>query len=176
MTLSDQIIIACKTSKGLTRGELSEAVGRDVRNVVAVTDWLVKRGRLHRSGTCRAYRFFTFKLDADAWALIAEDVYVAQLRANKEATRTARNDARRKGTKPTGRPAKPKVFKNPPEVARKPEAPTPAPEPVSVIMPESVKVYVAPTTPSRFHFDPPPGWVGEISKDWMDRRTARSAG
>lgn len=176
MTLSDKIINACKVSAGLTRSELAEEVGAQVRNVVATTDWLIKRGRLHRSGTCRAYRFFTFKKDADAWALIAEDVYIAQLRANKEATRNARNEARRKGTKPTGRPSVPKVFKNPPPVARKPEAPKPAAQPVEVIWPENVKFYRAPTPPGRFDFTPPPGWAGQITHDWMDRRMARSGG
>jgi hypothetical protein len=157
------MIEACKTAKGLTRAEIAQLLGRPANNVINIADLLVKEGRLHKSGVRRAYRYFTDKAHADAWALVAKDAYAAQLSANREATRITRNESRRTGN-PMGRPAAPVVV-------RQSAAPKPAPKPTKVIWPEHVKVYVAPTPPGRFHFEPPPGWAGEISKDWMNRRT-----
>jgi len=42
--------------------------------------------------------------------------------------------------------------------------------PSKIIWPEHVKVLVHPTPPGRFEFEPPKGWVGQISKDQMARR------
>lgn len=39
-----------------------------------------------------------------------------------------------------------------------------------IVWPEHVKVQVHPTPPSRFDFTPPPGWRGQITHDWMNRR------
>jgi hypothetical protein len=165
MTLTDKIIEACKVSAGLTRTELAVKVGTTPNKAMGVACYLLEQGRLHKSGTRRAYRFFTFKLDADAWALIAEDAYVAQLRANKEATRLARNEARRTGN-PPGPAPKPKEAKVSPTVIRSTEAP----KPTKVIWPEHVAVQVIPTPPSRFAFQPKEGWSGQITADWMNRR------
>lgn len=45
-----------------------------------------------------------------------------------------------------------------------------APKAAKVVWPEHVKVQVHPTPPSRFDFTPPPGWRGQITHDWMNRR------
>ncbi|CAM8658098.1 hypothetical protein MCEMIEM13_01490 [Comamonadaceae bacterium] len=175
MTLTEKIIKACSSTKGMCRAELAKELGHPANNLINLADFLVKEKRLHKAGVLRAYRYFAAKADADAWDLVAKDAYAAQL----QATRDARNEQRRTGN-PPGRPASMQAahtaaIKHQP-VLRNYAAPKPAPKPINIIQPDSVKVQVIPTPPSRFHFEPPPGWVGHFRREWMDRRLARSGG
>lgn len=65
---------------------------------------------------------------------------------------------------------------------KRPLQPVPAPvahvasKPAKIIWPETVKVQVHPTPPSRYAFEPPEGWRGQITHDWMDRRLSAVQG
>jgi hypothetical protein len=43
-----------------------------------------------------------------------------------------------------------------------------------VIVPENVKVTIAPTPQPRWGGDPGPGWRGQITADWLERRLGGS--
>lgn len=53
------------------------------------------------------------------------------------------------------------------------EAPT---EPTKIIWPADLVIYQHPTPPSRFAFEPPEGWKGQISMDQMERRLSAVQG
>jgi hypothetical protein len=166
------MIEACKTAKGLTRAEIAQLLGRPANNVINIADLLVKEGRLHKSGVRRAYRYFTDKAHADAWALVAPEAFKAQLRATKEAERIARNAAyqRNKATKPTKKPKAHAAVAVPVAPALEQSRQKPEAKPAKVVWPAHVAVQVIPTPPSRFAFQPQEGWCGQITSDWMARR------
>jgi hypothetical protein len=110
---------------------------------------------------------FTDKEAADRYQAEYEALKRAKERLSKQ-KKTSRQLVRRQAA----RPAKEKPEKTP-VYSIKPSKPKPAPMPTKVIWPESVKVTVIPTPPSRFAFEPPEGWMGQITKDWMSRSQPR---
>lgn len=174
-TTAHKILKACESAKGHTRAELAELLGKSGSQAVGIAEWLIENGRLHKSGVRRAYRYFTDKAHADAWALVAPEAFKAQLRATKEAERIARNAAyqRNKATKPTKKPkaqAAVAVPVAPSAPALEQIRPKPEAKPAKVVWPAHVSVQVIPTPPSRFAFQPQEGWCGQITTDWMERR------
>jgi hypothetical protein len=159
---------------GLDRAQLSRVV-----HCLSKTGdiWLVNRGRHSRYFATEAQR------DAaapDVNALV--DEIVKEVRAKNDERKSERDKARRA--------AKPKVVRSPkppkpPKIVKlKPPKPC-MPAPVTVksrvtqanfkdqpaIIPPGVKVQRCPSgVDMRFRFDPPKGWVGEVSRHWLAER------
>ncbi len=173
MTLSDQIVESCKTPAGLTASEAANALGDDTHKITSLIWSLIRKGRLFKSGVHRHYRYFTSKEDADAWNLIAEDAY----KAARLAVKQRQKEARRTGN-PPGRPSDQKTKPKPKPVpivlrsaGKSKKMDKIKSQNANVTWPDHVKVQFAPQhKDSRFSFDPPPGWKGQITQDWMDRR------
>jgi ribosomal protein L44E len=179
MTLSTRIIEACTVPAGLCLSELAAAVGDHADIVNTMAGLLVRQGRLHKAGVRRFFRYFATLAHAEAWDLVAEDDYKARMRASAVAKRQRKAERARTGG-PVGRPPVPKAPPKPKKreelvLRRSEQAATPA-QPTKIIWPETVKVQVHPTPPSRFAFEPPPGWRGQITHDWMDRRLQGAGG
>ncbi|MDZ7892373.1 MAG: hypothetical protein U5L73_11525 [Rhodoferax sp.] len=175
MTTADKILKVCESPNGHTRAELAELLGKSGSQAVGIAEWLIANGRLHKSGVRRAYRYFTDKAHADAWALIAPEAFKAQLRATKEAERIARNAAyqRNKATTHAKRPKEQAAVAVPVAPAApslEQSRPKPEAKPAKVSWPAHVSIQVIPTPPSRFAFQPREGWRGQITSDWMARR------
>lgn len=179
MTTTDLILKACTTPAGMTRAELMAATGKTGHIVSATVQWLLSKDRLHKAGIYRHYRYFADKGDAAAWDLVAQAEYVAirQAARSKTLADKARSEREKRGSTADYQPRTAKRSKQrktePAQHQRlilsQERIAEPA-KPVKVIWPETVKVQVHPTPPSRFAFEPPPGWRGQITNDWMERR------
>lgn len=183
MTFTDQIIEKCDCSQGMTLSQLASALNRKCHDVNSMAGLLSKQGRIYKAGVRRHYRYFKLEAHAQAWQKIAQQEYERTTTAARLKAREDRNAARRKGN-PPGRPrnaqnatptahssaAKPNRYV-PPEIRQTKPAPTmePAP-PVQEVWPDDLKIQVIPTPPGRFAVNPPEGWKGQITCDWMDRR------
>jgi hypothetical protein len=195
MTLTARIIEACHASEGLNLAELAEAVNDTNDNVNTIAGILHRDGRLFRAGIKKYFRYFVRKEDADAWDLVAPDVYKAILAETKERKRLAKNERQRKrekqmtldGTRPSKakkharlkqrdiliRQAKGRGYQeNRVSITVAANSGSAFRADAKVIWPESVKVQKIPTAiDTRFRFIPPSNdWKGEISRDWMNRR------
>lgn len=197
-TTTGKILAACKDPNGKCTSELMAitGVGADTTTFVC---WLVRNKRLYRAGIYRHYRFFVSEADAKAWDILAPAEY-ARIRKELADKRREYNKLRGRewrAKQASKRPLRVKAEKpvKPQAVKVIPQAPVQkregdkrvqlhitnrakeqcAPVAARVVWPEHVKVQVHPTPPSRFDFTPPPGWRGEISKDWMNRRLGTSA-
>lgn len=191
-TATGKILAACKDPKGKSVSELSAitGVGSDTTTIVC---WLVRDKRLYRAGILRHYRFFVNEADAKAWDVLAPAEY-AKIRKELADKRREYNKLRGRewrALQASKRPPRVKAEKpaKPKAVKVKPTAPVKrddnkrvqlritnrakeqcAPVAAKVVWPEHVTVQVIPTPPSRFAFEPPQGWRGQISRDWMERR------
>ena len=183
MTITARIIEACKASKGLTVKELAEATGETKPVVNTLAGLLSRNDRLFKAGVSMHYRYFTHEADAKAWELIAEDVRKEEAKAAAELSAARRRErvkkyaeAKRQGIKIERAPKKPKEPKPPKKpkraelVLRRSEKAVAPAKPTKIIWPADLVIYQHPTPPSRFAFEPPEGWKGQISADWMDRR------
>jgi hypothetical protein len=195
MTLTDRIIEACNCTGGLTATEIALAV-EDTRGTVStIAGNLYQDGRLKRAGVKCYYRYFVRQEDADAWDLVALDVYKKMMAESKERKRLAKNERQRKrekqmtldGTRPSKakkharlkqrdiliRKAKGRGYQeNRVSITVAANSGSAFRADAKVIWPESVRVQVIPTAiDTRFRFIPPSNdWKGEISRDWMNRR------
>lgn len=177
LTKTAQILLECQSDEGLTVSEMGKRVGKSADFCNTIAQLLTRQGRLFKAGVFKRQRYFVTKEAADAWNAQAAQEREAALAESKRQKMKARNLARKleRAAKPKSVPKpkkEPKRAKALVECARSATKTVAAPsqKPVKVIMPESVKVQVIPTPPSRFHFEPPPGWRGQITHDWMDRR------
>jgi hypothetical protein len=195
MTLTDRIIEACNCTGGLTATEIALAV-EDTRGTVStIAGNLYQDGRLKRAGVKCYYRYFVRQEDADAWDLVALDVYKKMMAESKERKRLAKNERQRKrekqmtldGTRPSKakkharlkqrdiliRQAKGRGYQeNRVSITVAANSGSAFRPDANVIWPESVRVQVIPTAiDTRFRFIPPSNdWKGEISRDWMNGR------
>ena len=179
MTLSARILEACKVSAGLSLSELSEAVGDTADFVNSMAGLLYRQERLHRAGVRKFYRYFTNPADAAAWELIAEDIYRAHKKEMGRLKRQRKAERAKAGVDfkpPAPKPPKPPKKKKRVELVLQREVAKAEPKPARIIWPETVKVQVHPTPPSRFAFEPPEGWKGQISMDQMERRLSAVQG
>lgn len=165
---------------GLSLKDLADAIGETADVTNSSVGVLHRRGHVFQAGVRKFFRYFKNEADALAFDLIAESLYIEhkkevgrQKRLRKKQRAESGNPYIRPDRK-AKEPAAPKPPKPPKKRAElvlrrseKVEAPA---KPSKIIWPEHVKVQVAPTPASRFAFEPPPGWKGEISKDWMNRR------
>lgn len=171
-----KILALCSKPEGMSLKELRVAIDRQSRTTMSIANPLLARGDLHGAGITYFTRYFTHKEHADAFALIAEaehqkhlarklDERRAQWRAkNERDTEKKRKEPKaKKEGKPVLRQSKPYV---PPTVRK-----------AQIIWPDHVQVQRIPTAQdTRFTFDPPPGWKGEITRDWMDHRLQSASG
>lgn len=176
MSLTQRIIDACKNPKGFSISELAAETNDTAESCNTIAGILVRSGRLYKGGVIRYFRYFTNKADADAWDLVAEDDRKTRMKETQKRIRQRKAERARTG-KPAGRPTvvkveKPKKVKKKRSeiVLRRTDTVKPSAKPANIIWPEHVKVLVHPTPPGRFEFEPPKGWVGQISKDQMARR------
>ena len=167
MTTSEEIIEACKIKEGLSRAELSTILAKRYETVSSLIDYLLSKDRLHRAGVTRYYRFFANRDDALAWDLIADADYVKHREEAKGRVLQAAADYKRekRGSTKAYKPRAKRV-----ELVISQDRTAQVSHAATVIWPDSVKVQVHPTPPSRYAFVPEPGWRGAITSDWIDRR------
>lgn len=175
MTLSDKILEACIVPSGLSLSELTEVVNDSTDTVNSMAGLMSRQGRLYKTGVRKFFRYFTNEADAKAWELVAEDAYIEhkkRLGRLKRQRRAERDKAGAAFKPPVPKaPPKPKPPKKRAELILRRAAEAVAPvQPAKIIWPEHVKVYVHPTPPGRFEFQPPAGWRGQITQDQMDMR------
>ena len=184
LSKTGKILEACKPDTGLTVVDLAQAIGasKDISNTLA--QLLCRQGRLFKAGLFKHTKYFATQEAADAWNIEANDDHRQKLEAARLKKQAARNLARKlqraKEAKALGKeapkmPSRTAPKPKPVEIRRAPPAPTAA-KPAKVIWPEHVKVQTIPTPPSRFAFEPPKGWRGQITHDWMDRRLSGAHG
>jgi hypothetical protein len=180
--MSNQVIALCKSSPGVTCAEISHRLNKDYDNVGTAIRRMLKTGEIFRVGKGKNFRYYADQQAADvaqAQALEADAKHREAMRRKKQ---EARNLARR-----LQREKEAKAFKrNEERKAKRLQAqqvvvevrkakPVEQPmTPANVIWPETVKVTTIPTPPSRFAFEPPPGWRGQITHDWMDQRLSKA--
>lgn len=166
--------------QGVSLREAADAINRPLNVTSVYVVKLVKDGEAFKAGVHGEYRYFKDKALAeqhDAKAKAEHAIYMAEAKKRKNAKRAEAERKRRAAIRqakglppydPTPKPPKPKA----PAKLRQTKDWTPQESvKATVIWPENVKVHVLPTgRDTRFSFDPPPGWVGQISKDWLDRR------
>jgi hypothetical protein len=196
MTLTDRIIEACNCTGGLTTTEIALAV-EDTRGTVStIAGNLYQDGRLKRAGVKCYYRYFVRQEDADAWDLVALDVYKKMMAESKERKRLAKNERQRKrekqmtldGTRPSKAKKRARLKQRDLLIKKAKRSRGQQENRVSitvassggsifkpdavVVWPDHVKVQVIPTpVDTRYRFIPPSNdWKGEISRDWMNRR------
>ena len=173
-----KIIEACKPDTGLTVGELGKAIGESNDFCNTIAHLLCRERRLFKAGLFKHTRYFVTEESAKAWHTQAHAERDKKQAEAKRKKMDARNKARRLQREKEG-----KALGKKPEPAKKPtdKKPVPiyitskskqpaAPVNAKVVWPEHVKVQAIPTPPPRFAFTPPPGWRGQITHDWMDRR------
>ena len=164
---AEKLLELCKT--GVSCIEAEKKLGKSRSRINRVMLGLEAEGKLFRAGSLKGPMLFASKEDADRYQADYLEAKKAKERQRLKA-KNANQAKRRKAAKP----AKPKPEKTP-VYAIKPSKPKAAPMPTKVIWPESVKVTVIPTPPSRFAFEPPEGWRGAITSDWIDRRLSQTA-
>lgn len=182
-TVKAAVLTYCEIKDGLTLRELADKIERTVTVANSTIQPLLEHGELHRAGIYPWCRYFTHSADAQAFDKIAPDL-VAKHRAeqkeknlacNREYKRRMAEQGLQNSNKPRAKKAKtlaPKksgvVLGKRINLSEKLEAQA------AITWPAHVQVQRIPHgVDIRFTFTPPPGWVGEITRDWMmDRRLA----
>ena len=183
LSKTGKILEACKPDTGLTVVDLAQAIGasKDISNTLA--QLLCRQGRLFKAGLFKHTKYFATQEAADAWNVEAHEDHKRKLEAARLKKQAARNVARKaqraKEAKALGKEAPKKLSRTEPKrvsiVLQSEKTKGPKLEPAAkVIWPKDVKVTVIPTPPSRFAFEPPKGWRGQITHDWMDRRLSKA--
>lgn len=171
-----KILALCGTPQGMSLKELRVAIDRQSRTTMSIANPLLARGDLHSAGITYFTRYFTHKEHADAFALIAEaehQKHLAKKLDERRAQWRAKNqrDTEKKRKEPKAKKERKQALRQTkPYVAAEPKK-------AKVIWPEHVQVQRIPTPQdTRFTFDPPPGWRGEITRDWMNHRMQSASG
>lgn len=172
---TSMVLSLCSREEGACMEEMKAKLERTATAVCNLTHPLMQRGQLFKVGHWPHTRYFTNPEGAKVY----EEKLPEILRIHKEKDhqkRLARQRAyesekrAKRGTRVRNRakPASPRA-----DALRQTKEWTPPAKPVAPVItwPDNVKVTKAPTPKdSRFTFDPPPGWKGQITRDWMDRR------
>jgi hypothetical protein len=174
-TTDKRVIETCKVRGGLSVVEIAGKLEKNPSRMIVVVRNLTNEGRLFKAGSRKQPRYFADVEDSMAYAErykkeVAEREQKRRQKKNKAGSAT-RKAKRAKKAKALGKPAKKLTDKKPVQIhitskAKQPAAPVNA----KIVWPEHVKVQAIPTPPPRFAFTPPPGWRGQITHDWMDRR------
>lgn len=161
-----KLIALCKT--GISCIEAEKKLGKSRSRINRVMLALVAEGKIFRAGSQKGPLLFTSEEAAKRYQAEFDALKEEKLRQRVKAKNDRQTQRRQATRPPKAKPEKTPVY------AIKPSKPKPAPMPTKVIWPESVKVAVIPTPPSRFAFEPPEGWRGAITSDWMDRRLSQT--
>lgn len=142
-----RLLELCAQPGGVLCSEIKAAIPAPPGTLSNKLRKLSEAGTLHRRGQPRHYRYFTHQAHADAW----------------------------QPAKPKRKPAKPKhgpaltIGRSKPKSAGQISIAAAT----TVTMPPHVQVQRAPTPrDDRFTFTPPPGWKGELTREWEERRAA----
>lgn len=178
----ERILQLCSGPDGATMVQVAADLGLPSNSTNSVLTYLVGTGRLHRAGMAPWLRYFTSKEASDAYG----DKVKAEIPCRKERARLEKNRREREASAARraaeGRTSKPGPKPNPKQAPKKVPQHAATARPAKVItsikttasyevtIPETARFYKAPTPPGRFAFDPPPGWRGQITQDWLDRR------
>lgn len=193
MTLSARIIEA-RTGKpdGMRFREITDLLQDHKRTVVTVMIGLcAKAGKITKVGPHGHSRYFADPAMAAAWVERTQ-MQIDQLRSQRlqaqrerhlkqalaeEARIAAVNAAlAKKMAKERERKEALAAKKRPLQVESAAQVTQAASMPTKIIWPDTVKVQVHPTPPSRYAFEPPEGWRGQISMDQMERRLSAVQG
>ena len=168
--------------EGISYAGIKQAMPNDKSTVVGQMVYLMgKDGTIFRVGPRGQSMHFVSQKMADAWLAGSVDRAVEAKERNLEARREAHRISRgssfmvreKSAFREPRQPRQPRA-----ERAKKALAPVKMntkPKVLSIrtkiVWPDSVKVQVIETKlDTRFLFVPPPGWRGEITRDWLDRR------
>lgn len=148
---------ACSAPTGATLPDIARATGASLGTLGGKLPKLVEAGRLLRRGTPRTYRYFTLLAHAQAWDRGEAPPPVQPTQSQAKPART-----RKHGAPITIKGSKARAAGD----IRLAEAAT-------VTIPAHVQIQRAPTPrDDRFTFTPPPGWKGELTREWEQRRRA----
>ena len=176
-----QIEAACKD--GLSIREIADILGIDAGRTSRDVWWLMSKNRLFKVGPMGRRKYFNARptpeqiaaVEAEAAAQRAEAIRVSGMRsrqagyaewkakreAEKAAAKLERERIKAAKKVPTGI-SKYTVIRT----EKKPTAKAP-----EIVIPKGVKITVCrPCQVERYRFDPPKGWKGEITRDWLDQR------
>jgi predicted transcriptional regulator len=165
-----RILELCVSPKGMSSVEISKAIGTGRFQINKHLKALTDAGKLHRAGICNFFRYFSTAEAASAYDAEIERERMQKLKARRE---------KEKNNAPLLSQRRSEQRKRRAELAKQAKAAMPIAEPKPMIKsPEpviawngNVKVVTIPTPPGRFDFTPPEGWRGQLTHDWMDRRS-----
>lgn len=178
--ITETIRKTCDKKNGAAMAEIREAIDRDSQHCAAMVNHCVQRGFIFKAGVRAHLRYFLNPEDRDAFALVAEKLHADECKAAKLAKQQRRREWY--AARVAAMPKKEKVVKVKPAKQKKAKlliqrAAKPQEVPAQIIWPEHVQVQRIPTPKdTRFTFEPPPGWRGEITRDWMDHRLQSASG
>lgn len=133
---------------------------------------LVDAGEIYRAGKRRSFRYFTHQHHALAWDTKPDLAMLSALREAEEVPNPL--DTAEEEPTEAAAPAEPTKRGRGKGVYGVGKAPHQDKLPAggAVTWPANVRVTVAPTQhDTRFTFDPPPGWKGELGRDWERKRS-----
>lgn len=179
----------CARKNGCSMREAADTIDRPLNGVSGYLVKMIKAGEAYKAGVHGEYRYFKNKKSAEEFHLKAVAEHAAELEASKKRKNDRRAQAERdkrakeraaKGLEPYVKPVKkPKVDLKPRysgiSIATKQQAldNKRAHQKATITWPDNVKVQVIPHgEDTRFKFNPEPGWKGQITQDWYDRRLA----
>jgi transposase len=172
VTTDEQIVSICQCAKGMSSKEIAQFLGKSINRINVLARTLADAGKLHKAGSLKAPRYFVEAEHAQQHEEAFKLECIEKETQRRKRKQAAKTEARRleRLANPQPAPVPKKVKAEPAPVVRSTKQAEPVAKPSKVIWPESVKVQAIPTPPSRFAFEPPPGWRGQITHDWMDRR------
>lgn len=187
-THKSAILEICGKQEGATMAEISRHINRSANVTTAVMVPLIKNGLIHKAGIRMWYRYFTNPAAAAEFEKRAPELLAqhrkkqreielerqrAYYHAHKEKFHAKDRERYRAKKKAKPEPAPKRVEIVLPRHARSVTDKLQASPQATVTWPDSVKVQRLPCgRDTRFTFDPPKGWKGQITQDWMDRRLA----
>lgn len=191
------IMQVCDTPDGVTMKDIRAAIYRNSQQTAALVQFQIAAGRIFKAGVRAHLRYFLTKEHAEMFAEVAPIIHAERMAGYKARRLHQFTVYRHRKAKELrmerlkNPPAPPKTVKSQAEKTRKPRPSkmattkmnasglhlggrkkTPHANPgAAVIWPEHVKPQEVPCgRDTRFTFDPPPGWRGQITQDWLDRR------
>ena len=174
LSVLQQIVDFC--AGGKTSSELRAELNLPAQRVSRDLWHLMRQGRIWRIGGMGYGRYFNTEptpeqvaqVDAEITYQREHSIYRRAHRSDPEslARRRERDTAKRreKGILPPGQVVRKALTIKKAEPSIKHAA--------QVVIPADVKITVCrPCQVERYRFDPPKGWKGEITRDWLDQRS-----
>lgn len=175
----------CARPEGCSLREAAEAVDRPLNGAsVYLSEHL--KAELTKAGCHGEYRYFTDKQAAEDFHAVAVVKRAEKLKESK-ARKNAMRAQKEREKRAEYRLANPLPQKEPKQAKKKRATTALRPsgltigsdrkeakrehQKATIIWPDHVQVQRAPTPrDDRFTFTPPPGWKGQITQDWLNRR------